>query len=56
MTSGEVMIKELVYAARKSEMETSRNHGVYEKVPVDECWKSTGNPPAVGQVGGRAQS
>ena len=37
--SGELMIKGLVEAARKVEMETFRKHGVYEKVPIEECWK-----------------
>ena len=40
------MIKELVEAARKVEMETLRSHGVYEKVPIEECWKETGKAPA----------
>ncbi len=40
--SGELMIKELVEAARKVEMETFKKHGVYEKVPIEECWKETG--------------
>ncbi len=40
--SGEVMIKELVDAARQVEMETFKKHGVYEKVPIEECWKNAG--------------
>jgi hypothetical protein len=40
--SGEAMIKELVEAARKVEMEKFKKHGVYEKVPIEERWKSTG--------------
>ncbi len=40
--SGEAMIKELVDAARKVEMETFRKHGVYEKMPLEECWKNAG--------------
>ena len=43
--SGEPMIKELVEAARKIEMETFRKHGVYEKVPIEECWKEVGAAP-----------
>ena len=39
------MIKELVEAARKVEMETFKKHGVYEKVPIEECWKETGKGP-----------
>ena len=34
--SGELMIRELVEAARKVEMETFKKHGVYEKVPIEE--------------------
>ncbi len=33
-TSGEVMVKDLVEAARKVEMETLKKHGVYEKAPT----------------------
>ena len=40
--SGEAINKELVDAARKVEMETLKKHGVYEKVPIEECWKSVG--------------
>ncbi len=43
--SGELMIKELVEAARKAEMETFQKHGVNEKVPIEECWKETGKGP-----------
>jgi hypothetical protein len=41
--SGELMIKELVGAASKVEMETYKKNGVYEIVPLEECWKETGN-------------
>ena len=34
--SGEVMIKELVEAARKVEMETFKKHGVCQRVPIEE--------------------
>ena len=44
-SSGELMIKELVEAARKVEMETYKKHGVYEKVPIEECWTETGKAP-----------
>ncbi len=33
------MSKELVEAARKVELETFKKHGVYEKAPIEECWK-----------------
>ncbi len=36
------MIKELVDAARKVEMEMFTKHDVREKVPIEECWKNTG--------------
>ncbi len=35
--SGEPMVKDLVNAARKVEMETFKKHGVYEKRPMKEC-------------------
>ncbi len=38
--SGEAMIKELVDASRKVEMETFKKHGVCEKVPIEEWWKN----------------
>ncbi len=37
MVSGEVMTKELVDATRKVEKSTFKKHGVYEKVPIEEC-------------------
>ncbi len=39
------MIKELVDAAGQVEMETLKTDGVYEKVPIEECWKNTGRAP-----------
>ncbi len=42
---GEVMIKEPVDAARKVEMETFNKHGVYEKVSIEDCWRSVGKAP-----------
>ena len=33
------MIKDLVEEGREVEMETFRKHGVYEKVPIKDCWK-----------------
>jgi hypothetical protein len=44
--SSEVMIKELVEEARKVEMETFKKHGACAKVPIVECWESTGKAPA----------
>ncbi len=44
--SGEVMIEELVDAARKVEMKTLKKHGVHEKVPLEECWKNIGKAVA----------
>ncbi len=44
--SGEAMIKELVEAATKVEMETFKKHGVYEKVPpIEKCWVEAGKGP-----------
>ncbi len=39
------MIKELVEAAGKVEMETFKKNGVYEKVPIEECSEMTGGGP-----------
>ncbi len=36
---------ELIKKAREAEMETFQQHGVYEKVPLEECWKNTGKAP-----------
>ncbi len=49
--SNEEMVEELVDAARKVEMETFKRHGVYEKMPIEECWKSIGKGPGGGQMG-----
>ncbi len=43
--SGELMIKELVDASKKVEMETLKKHGLYEKRPIKECWLKTGKVP-----------
>ncbi len=43
--SGELMVKELVEAARMAELETFRRRGVYEIVPIEECWKNVGEGP-----------
>ena len=43
--SGEVLDEELIKKAREAEMQTFRKHGVYEKVPLEECWKTTGKAP-----------
>ncbi len=42
------MIKELVGAARKVEVETLKR-GACEKVPIEQCWGNAGKGP----VGGR---
>eukprot|EP00969_Alexandrium_andersonii_P142594 6305196-Alexandrium_andersonii.AAC.1 len=36
----------LVRKARQEEMEEFRRHQVYEKVPIEECRKRTGEAPA----------
>ena len=43
--SGELMIKELAEEGREVELETFRKHGVYERVPIEKCWKETGKAP-----------
>ena len=43
--SGELMVKELVDAARQVEMQTFKKHGAYEKRPIKECWEKTGKAP-----------
>ena len=34
-----------VKQARKEEMEEFNKHKVYTKVPIEECWKTTGKKP-----------
>merc|ERR1711888_502578 len=43
--SGKPLIPELVEKARLEELGEIAKHDVYEKVPLDECWKTTGQPP-----------
>ena len=43
--SGKPLIPELVDKARLEELGEIAKHGVYENVPLDECWKATGKPP-----------
>ena len=43
--SGKEMDPEKVRKAREEEMDEYRKHGVYEKVPVAECWQETGKAP-----------
>ncbi len=42
--SGEVLGSELIKKAREAEMGTFRMHEVYEKAPLEECWKVIGEP------------
>ena len=37
--------KETVDEARRKELEEFSNHGVYEKVPLQECYDNTGKSP-----------
>ena len=37
--SGEVLDVELIKKAREAEMETLKKHGMYEEVPLQECWR-----------------
>ena len=43
--SGGDLLPELVKVARKSEIEYFRSMGVYDKVPIKECWDVTGADP-----------
>merc|ERR1711989_21862 len=43
--SGETLKPELVRKARQEEMRTFRELGVYEKVPLQQCYDETGKPP-----------
>ncbi len=43
--SGEVVHGELIKEAREAEMETFKKHVVYEKVPLEKCWKVTWRAP-----------
>ena len=36
---------DLVKEARRIEMETFKKHGVYTKVPIEECWRETNKVP-----------
>ena len=37
--SGKKLIPELVKKARREELGEVAKHGVYKKVPLEECWK-----------------
>ena len=43
--SGKQLNAEEVRAARLDEIKQFHSHDVYEKVPIEECWKSTGRAP-----------
>ena len=43
--SGEPLDSKEVKEARRKEMEEFSNHGVYEKVPLQECYDNTGKAP-----------
>ena len=43
--SGGELLPELVKVARKVEIEYFRSRGVYDKVPIKECWDVTGAGP-----------
>ncbi len=44
-SSGEVLDGELTKIPRNVEMETFKKHGLYQKVPLEECWRVTGKSP-----------
>ncbi len=43
--SGKKLDAALVEIARKDELDECRKHGVYEKVPIEECWELAGKNP-----------
>ena len=43
--SGAILEPELVAEARREEINYFKSRGVYEKVPIEECWHQTGKPP-----------
>ena len=43
--TGQPLDTRLVMEAREKEMAKFATHGVYHKVPVEECWKKTGKAP-----------
>ena len=42
---GEPLEEARINMAREEELEEFRKHGVYTKVPLQECWEATGKPP-----------
>ena len=43
--SGSPLDPEKVYAARMEKIEFIRGMGLYDKVPIEECWRNTGKGP-----------
>ena len=43
--SGAPLDPEKVYEARMEEVNFTRGMGLYDKVPIDECWQNTGKGP-----------
>ena len=43
--TGKPLKPELVHKARQGEIEELERLEVFDKVPLDECWKNTGKPP-----------
>ncbi len=43
--SGEVLDSELIEKAREAEMETFGKREVYEKAPLEDCWRVIGRAP-----------
>ena len=43
--TGDELNKDMVVKAREEEMNEFRIHGVYIKVPLKECWDTTGQGP-----------
>ena len=45
IVTGEPLDPELVRQAREEELAHFREHGVYRKVPLGQCWAETNKPP-----------
>ena len=43
--SGAPLDSRLVQRAREEELRHFREHGVYQKVPIEDCWRETGKAP-----------
>ena len=53
--SGEKLDSEMVRVARREEVAQLEQHEVYDKVPEEECWNTTGKATNRHALGGRKQ-